>query len=229
MTPTPTDARLQSGRPDTRDMFVVHDALRHAYGLLPGLVRGVAPHDTSRAEVVADHIAFTEALLHHHHAGEDRVLWPVLLPRLPATVATKVRVMEEQHDTIHELQLAVAEQNTAWRSSAGSGARERLAGLLEQLEAVLLDHLAAEEERVLPLAREHLTIQEWNRLGQEGMAGVPKRQLPLVFGLLMYTAEPERIQDMLAHVPAPMRALLPHLAPRLRTRYFRRVHGTATP
>lgn len=82
---------------------------------------------------------------------------------------------------------------------------------------------------MLHLTATHLTVEEWNRLGQEGMAGVPKRQLPLVFGLLMYRTDPERTRDMLGHVPPPLRVVLPRLAPRLRDRYFRRVHGTATP
>ena len=229
MTPTPAAVRPQPERPDTRDMKVVHDALRHAYALMPDLVRAVAPADTARARVVADHIAFTEALLHHHHAGEDRVLWPVLLPRLPATVAATVQSMEEDHATIHALQVAVAHEATVWRSSADPEARNRLAALLEQLDSELLEHLAAEEQHVLPLIEDHLTVPEWKRLGEEGMAGVPKRRLPLVFGLLMYTAEPARIGDMLAHVPPPLRVVLPRLAPWLRAQYHQRVHGTVTP
>lgn len=31
------------------------------------------------------------------------------------------------------------------------------------------------------------------------------------------------------HVPPPLRVVLPRLAPRLRDRHFRRVHGTSTP
>lgn len=42
-------------------------------------------------------------------------------------------------------------------------------------------------------------------------------------------AEPDCIRDMLAHLPPPMRVILPRLAPRLRARCLRRVHGTAAP
>jgi hypothetical protein len=65
---------------DTRDMLVVHDSIRRQFGQAPALVRGVAPGDSVRAAVVADHVDLLGALLHHHHAGEDRLLWPVLQP-----------------------------------------------------------------------------------------------------------------------------------------------------
>ena len=68
---------------DTRDMLVVHNAVRREWGLAPGLVRAVEAGDTRRAEVVAGHLDLQAAMLQHHHEGEDRVLWPVLLPRVP--------------------------------------------------------------------------------------------------------------------------------------------------
>ena len=89
---------------DTRDMLVVHDSIRRQFGAAPALVRGVAVGDTDRAAVVADHVDLLGALLHHHHAGEDRLLWPVLQPRVPADVAATVARMEHQHEGIAEAQ-----------------------------------------------------------------------------------------------------------------------------
>ena len=57
---------------DTRDMVVVHTAFRREFGLAPALVRGVAPGDQRRADVVADHLEMLTAMLHHHHAGSRR-------------------------------------------------------------------------------------------------------------------------------------------------------------
>jgi hypothetical protein len=85
---------------DTRDMVVVHDSIRRQFGQAPALVRGVASGDTDRAAVVADHLDLLGALLHHHHVGEDRLLWPVLKPRVPADLADTVARMESQHDGI---------------------------------------------------------------------------------------------------------------------------------
>ena len=57
------------------------------------------------------------------------------------------------------------------------------------------------------------------------MAGVEKKQLPLVLGMLMYQADPEVIAGMLAHAPLPVRMVMPHVTPRTRNRYVRHVYG----
>lgn len=89
---------------DTRDMLVVHDSIRRQFGQAPPLIRDVAPGDTDRAAVVADHLELLGALLHHHHVGEDRLLWPVLQPRVSPDAAATVARMETQHDGVAEAQ-----------------------------------------------------------------------------------------------------------------------------
>jgi len=214
---------------DTRDMLVVHDSIRRQFGAAPALVRGVAVGDTDRAAVVADHVDLLGALLHHHHAGEDRLLWPVLQPRVPADLAATVTRMEHQHEGIAAAQQAVTAHVRAWRAGAGGSDREALAAALEDLFGRITEHLAAEEQHILPLAARHMTAAEWQRLGEEGMAGLPARQLPLVFGMVMYDADPEVIRGILAHAPLVPRLLMPHLGPRVYSRYARRLHGTTTP
>ena len=213
---------------DTRDMVVVHDSIRRQFGEAPALVRGVGPGDTARAALVADHVHLLGELLHHHHAGEDRLLWPVLQPRVPEDVAATVARMERQHDGIADAQGAVTSTLAAWRPGAGVGEREALAAALEELFARITEHLAAEEEHILPLAAVHMTGAEWQRLGEEGIGGLPKRRLPLVFGMVMYRADPEVIRGMLSHAPLVPRLLMPYLAPRIHARYARRLHGTVT-
>ena len=116
-----------------------------------------------------------------------------------------------------------------WRVGASETDREALAAGLDEVDAALVEHLAAEEEQLLPIAARHLTPAEWGQLGEEGMGGLKKRQLPLVFGMLQYQGDPEVIAMMLSHAPAPARLLMPFLAPRAFRRYATRVHGTATP
>jgi hypothetical protein len=216
-------------RVDTRDMVVVHDSIRRQFGQVPALVRAVAAGDTGRADVVADHLDLLGDLLHHHHVGEDRLLWPVLQPRVAGDLVATVDRMESQHDGIAQSQAAAAAATTAWRSSAGPDEREALATAWEAMFERICEHLAAEEEHILPLAAEHMTPSEWQHLGEEGIGGLPKRQLPLVFGMVMYQADPEVIRGMLAHAPLLPRLLMPRLAPRAYARYARRVLGTATP
>jgi hypothetical protein len=214
---------------DTRDMLVVHDSIRRQFGQAPSLVRGVLPGDADRAAVVAEHVDLVGSLLHHHHTGEDRLLWPVLQPRVPAGVVATVEQMESQHEGIAEAQETVTAAAASWRAAAGEDERERLATALEELTERITEHLAAEEEHILPLAAAHMTPTEWQRLGEEGIGGLPTRQLPLVFGMVMYRADPEVIRGMLSHAPLVPRLLMPHLAPRVYARYARRLHGTTTP
>lgn len=210
---------------DTRDMIVVHDALRREYAALPALVSAVSPGDTRRARVVAEHIDLLFALLHHHHAGEDRVLWPVLLARVPAELVPVVEPMERQHEGIHAALQQSSRLLRNWRGDASGTDRDLLADSLGQLGTRLGEHLADEEEHVLPLAAQHLSHAEWRRLGEEGMAGVPKRQLPLVLGTLMQDGDPQVIGAMVAELPRPLRLVVPLLAVRAHRRYVRKVHG----
>lgn len=214
---------------DTRDMIVVHTAFRREYRLAPGLVRGVAAGDQKRADVVADHLELMTAMLHHHHVSEDRLLWPTLLSRVPAELAPTVNVMEEQHDRIHVANDRVSAELARWRAGASERDREQLAMALEEVNAALAEHLAAEEEHILPLAAQTMTAAEWQALGEAGMGGIKKSRLPLAFGMLQYEGDPEVISMMLSHAPALARLLMPFMAPRAFARYAKRLYGTATP
>jgi len=214
---------------DTRDMVVVHNAFRGEFGLAAALVRGVAAGDETRAGVVATHLDLLLSLLHHHHEGEDRLLWPTLLERAPGEVDELVATMEAQHHGIHHIIDAVEVVMPFWQATADAAARGELATLLDELQRALVEHLEAEEHDLLPLAAQKLTDEEWHRLGEEGVGGVPKKLLPLVFGMLMYRGDPEVIAGMLSHAPLLPRLVMPFAAPRSYARYAKRIHGTATP
>ena len=164
-----------------------------------------------------------------HHGEEDRQLWPKLTGRVPEQIGPMVALMETQHEQIHQASESAAALLPHWTATAAAAAGARLAEVLDGLCTVLGEHLAAEEQHILPLAARHLSQHEWDQLGADGFAKVPKTKLPLVFGMLMYQGDPEVIGSMLAHAPAPARLVLPVLGPRAYSRYARRVHLTATP
>lgn len=215
--------------PDTRDMIVVHTALRREFQLAPGLVRGTPVGDTARVSTVVEHLKLITGLLHLHHAEEDRLLWPKLLDRAPTQVAAVVTLMRTQHEQIHALVASVEALVARWRGGAGAAVRGDLADVLEQLSRVLDEHLADEEEHILPLAARWLSASEWNQLGEAAMAQLPQKKLPLLFGMLMYEANPDVISAMLAHAPLLPRLLMPVLGPRAYARHARTLHGTAKP
>jgi hypothetical protein len=94
---------------------------------------------------------------------------------------------------------------------------------MELVTPALVEHLAAEEAQVLPLAAERLDQTEWDELMAEGMGGIPKKHLPMVFGMLMKDGDPAVLRAMLAHAPRLPRMVLPTVAPRVYGRYARRL------
>jgi hypothetical protein len=183
----------------------------------------------ARATVVADHLALVTELLHHHHSGEDRLLWPLLLVRVSDELAPTVLLMEAQHERVSAQLDRVDELRAAFAATAGQEEQIELADACDQLFVLLDEHLGAEERRLLPLAERYLEISEWAKIGEQGTGTLPKRQLPLAFGFMMYEGDPEVIKHMLSSAPLPIRMLLPRLARRAYSRYALRIHGTGTP
>jgi hemerythrin-like domain-containing protein len=225
---TPQTAH-QPGTVDTRDMIEVHRVIRREFALMPAMARATAAGDVARAKTVAGHIELMSRILAIHHGEEDRQLWPTLLERAPDQLSPAAGRMETQHEQIHQASESAAALLPQWTATAAAPERARLAEVLDQLCILLHEHLAAEEQHILPLAARHLTQGEWDRLGAEGFAQVPKKRLPVIIGMLMYQGDAEVIGSMLAHAPALARLVMPVLAPRAYRRYARRVHLTATP
>jgi len=219
----------QSHPVDTRDMIEVHRVIRREFGLTPAMVRATAAGDLARAMTIAGHIELMSRLLAIHHGEEDRQLWPKLLARVPGQISPVVALMETQHEQIHQATESASALLPQWTRTAAVAARTRLAEALDRLCTVLEEHLTAEEQHILPLAARHLTDEEWERLGADGFAQIPKKQLPLVFGMLAYQGDPEVTGSMLAHAPALARLVMPVLAPRAYARYAQRVHLASAP
>ncbi len=214
---------------DTRDMVTVHRFLRREFRLAPRLVRQVAAGDVRRAEVVAGHLDLLGGFLHHHHTAEDVRLWPLLLERVPDELAPLVQLMEDQHHRVDQLLQEVATVLPQWRTSASAADRDHVATLMADLYMALHEHMAAEEEHILPLAARTVTIAEWEAVGEEASAGQDRRLMPLLLGMIQYEGDPEVIAAMLAKAPRLLRLVVPRLSRRAFRRYALAVHGTATP
>lgn len=214
---------------DVRDMIVVHTALLREFRLVPTAVARVAPGDTSSAAAVDRHLGLLCDLLHHHHQGEDALLWPLLRERVPVAAQALIDAAESQHAGLDACLTSVATARAPWRDQPNDAHRDLLVAALDQLHAELKTHLDAEESTVLPLAASVLTDAEWAAVGAAGAAGVPKPALLLVFGMFAYEGDPAVLRNMLAAAPALARRVVPRLAPRAYARRARAVHGTPRP
>ena len=201
MTATPQAAQ----RPDTNEMKVIHRVFRREFTALPALVRGVRDGDTERSAVVGAHLQQMLWFLRIHHEGEDELLWPLLLDR--ATLqADLVHRMESQHQVVAALIGKATALLPEWTATASAAAGDSLATLLGELTAPLFEHLGEEEQHILPLAADHLSVAEWAALGQHGRShlATPQDQVR-VLGAILEDATPDERARMLAPMPPPAR------------------------
>lgn len=214
---------------DTRDMVVVHTALLREFRLAPLAVARVRPTDRRGRRRVDAHLRLLGDLLHHHHTGEDTLLWPPLRAVLPPAGVALLDEADGQHQALDAALERVAEHRRQWAADAREDDRDELCAALRDLHALLAEHLDTEERELLPLAAAHLTPDQWAAVGAAGAASVPRSKLLLVFGMFWYEGDPGVLAAMLADAPPPVRSLVPRIAPRSYARYARRMYGTATP
>ncbi len=214
-------------RVDTWEMVLVHRVFRREFRLLPGLIRGVAAGELSRAAVVGGHLGDLTGALHHHHTIEDELLWPVLLER-DALHADLVHRMEAQHGRLHVLLDRIDELAPRWRARAGAADRDELAELVAQASVALDEHLADEENDILPLVEQYVTPAEWHALNERGQKAIPRNAKALVFlGEIMQEATPREEELFLRQLPAPVRWAWRLVGRRVHAKARARIHGGA--
>ena len=187
-------------RPNTREMIVIHNVFRRMFGDLPGLVRAVAPGDTVRAGVLADAWIEVASGLHHHHTNEDEILWPTLLERVEVERSFVLRA-EEQHERVHELLECGNAQVEGFRRDPAPERRDQFAATIEELCGALSEHMADEERYILPLVEEHMTVSEWDQLGERGRTGIPKDRLLVHLGWILDGLSVADRREFLAGMP----------------------------
>ncbi|MEU8305538.1 hemerythrin domain-containing protein [Actinomadura sp. NPDC048955] len=209
---------------NTQDMKIVHRVFRRESRLLMELVAAVAPGDTARAKLIADHFRDYRLGLKNHHEGEDELLWPPLLSRVDLEADVVLR-MEAQHERVAATMTRLDAAVPAWEATAGADERDALVAALAEHRAVLLEHLDDEEATLLPLAAEHITEQEWAAQGDHLVANTPKLTLLTLFGLVLEDANPAERAVLLSVLPGPVRAVW-HVIGRPRyARHIRRVRA----
>jgi iron-sulfur cluster repair protein YtfE (RIC family) len=198
---------ITAERVDTWEMGLVHRVFRREFRMGPALVRAVPEGDTARAQTVGGHLADVAGALHHHHTSEDEMLWPLLLER--AGLHTDlINRMEAQHERIHEPLERIAALNPRWQARARTADRDELADVIAQASVALDEHLADEEQQILPIVSTHITQAEWDALNERGRETIPQGKMALVFlGSIFEEASPAEKRRFLAELPVPARLI----------------------
>ena len=159
---------------DTRIMGVVHSALRRDLARSRAvLAEGELSED--RRQAVAEHLVWMMDFLHHHHAGEDDGLYPLLLAHDPSAAGILAE-MDGEHKGVHPGMDRVRSAATALTASAE--ARAEAHDAIVELEQALLPHLEREELELMPRVSAALTEQQWDEWDQQfNIKPKGKRQL----------------------------------------------------
>jgi hemerythrin-like domain-containing protein len=215
---------VHPARPDTREMIVIHNLFRRVFGDLPGLIREVRSGDAVRAAVLADAFVEVATGLHHHHTNEDEILWPTLLGRVEVERSFVLRA-EEQHERVHELLERGHVRAASFRTDPTAEKRETFAATVAELDAALREHMADEERYILPLVEAHMTVAEWEQLGERGRASIPKDRLLIHLGWILDGLDATQRKEFLAGMPVPARVAWKLLGRRKFEKERRRIYG----
>ncbi|GAA0401272.1 hypothetical protein Acor_38710 [Acrocarpospora corrugata] len=196
-------------RPYVQEMVIIHRVFRRESRLLPEVVGRVAPGDVARARVVADYYRTYADGLHHHHTNEDNLLWPKLLARVDLEAELVLR-MEAQHEVVADTMERIAALMPEFERTASPHLRDQIIAELGKHRDALVEHLAEEEERILPLVSEHITVAEWNALGEQAfreMANDSATKKMISLGSILEEITPEEYAHFMADKPAIVKVI----------------------
>jgi len=193
-------------RPNTRDMLGIHQVFRDAFALAPALVGSVCNDHGDRVAAVASYYANVLAMLHVHHEGEDELVWPKLSERAPAQAELIAR-MQSQHGGLLEALTEAEARLAAWTVDSDIDHGAALAAAIAMLGVLCAAHFDEEERKILPLAAECITVEEWGELPGHAMRNFSGDKIWLVLGLVQEQMPPEARARMEANMPLPVREM----------------------
>jgi hemerythrin-like domain-containing protein len=203
---------------EVRDMAIIHQTFRRAYEEAAQLVRANPTPSSGRVTFLADHIDFGLTMLHHHHEGEDLILYPLLVQRVPDH-ATRTEQIDHEHEVVRGSIDAAQSACSKWRAAPTRDSTEALAGSLDQVNQALVPHLDNEEREVVPLAAVTVTQQEWDSLAKHGIASIPANKRMIAFGMILEPLTPKDQVYMLSNLPPPVKVLYRLVGKRAWNRY----------
>lgn len=200
------NAAVTVPRPNTRDMLGIHQIFRDAFGCAPQLVGSVCNDRSERVATVAAYYANVLAMLHAHHEGEDELIWPKLVERAPDE-ADLIARMQSQHAGLLDALTEAERRLQDWITTSDIDHGASLAAALATLGVLCAAHFDEEERRILPLAAEHCTVEEWAELPSHAMRSFTGDRMWLVIGLVQEQMPLSVRSEMEANMPPPVREM----------------------
>ncbi|WP_327294139.1 hemerythrin domain-containing protein [Streptomyces sp. NBC_01197] len=204
-------------------MVLIHRVLRREFGQLPRLFRAAAG-DRARSKVLGAHAREMLTFLRTHHTGEDELLFPLLRERAALDPELMDR-MDAQHAQVDDAVMAIDAELPAWTASADAAAGERMAARIDAMMPALIEHLAEEEQEILPIVSVTLTQSEWDALGKHGMSAIPLTRRLVILGHITEETDDAERRRFMKVLPAPARVAYKLIGHRQFTRETSLIRG----
>ncbi|MGY1773088.1 hemerythrin domain-containing protein [Blastococcus sp. SYSU D00813] len=164
----PGQEAAPEGPVDLLMMYALHHAFRRTLADVAAAVPVTPVADVTAWRAMHDYWTRSAEVLHHHHTGEDTVLWPLLLRRCDAAGdrvgRATLEAMAAEHEQIDPL-LAACEAGLAAMAAGGTADRRgALAVRAIAARDALARHLAHEETEALAIVQATMTDAEWQEL-----------------------------------------------------------------
>lgn len=207
------------------ELLAVHMIMRRGSVLVSKSFARLATGESVDVRALVRTSRWLIEFVHHHHASEDELFWPVLRDLFPASIAELDRLSAEHRALDAELH-ALARAVDAIASTQVMGERAKaltvvgqaaLSGVpsTQKVNDLLFAHLD-EEEPVLRTLFPQVPDADIIRIRAAIVAGAPRTAPDLVFGLM---EDPYRVPGyttLAARFPRPLRRLRPLLLARYR-------------
>jgi hemerythrin-like domain-containing protein len=166
---------------DTRDYLVVHQCLRLTLDRFVSATERLDP--AKLAEVLGERWALFARALHHHHEVEDVDFFPVIKSVRTESGTLIDRLASEHVDLVAKLD-AVDRAVAALEANATSETKRAVHDAIAAVRDELFPHLDVEDGELLPIAAAAISDTEWKRLGDKAFKSVPKKDLPIIAGVM---------------------------------------------
>jgi hemerythrin-like domain-containing protein len=190
------------------ELIAVHTIMRRGAELTADAFARHAAGEKVRTKTLLSTASWLVEFVHHHHASEDELFWPVLRELFPAKVA-ELDELTAEHEALD------AELRTLGAAARGAG--DEAAKAAARVRDLLAAHLGTEEPALAAMFPQ-VPDAEIVRLRKAIIDGAPRSGPDLVFGLLEDPGRPQGYGLMMGDFPPPLRWLRPVLLNRYRAR-----------
>jgi len=152
--------------------------------------------------------------IHHHHAAEDEIGWPVIAQYAGDSV--DLAVLSDDHSALDPMLDTVRVAATTFAQAPEDRRRDsavELAAGLARVRDELDEHIEAEEAAIFPVVEKYVPAAEWARTEQAARKSGPGARYELTFSLprIVSVATPEeyaRLRRTAGPVLTPILALV---------------------